>query len=91
MNDCYSAEEKAKIAENIKLNVEGLKDKIDGIIDIKVQADHLPSSTGDVMLDSTFVDSAALKTYAVNPEHVTVANRDVRPFVANRSCLDFEI
>jgi hypothetical protein len=43
------------------------------------------------MLDSTFVSEEALKAYAVNPQHVEVANRDVKPFVASRSCLDFEI
>ena len=89
--DCYDASEKAEIAKNIKTNVEGLKDKIDGRVDIKVQTEHLPSSMGDVMLDSTFVSEEALKAYAVNPQHVEVANRDVRPFVASRSCLDFEI
>ena len=91
LKDCYDASEKAEIAKNIKTNVEGLKDKIDGIVEIKVQIEYLPSSTGDVMLDSTFVSEEALKAYAINPEHVEVANRDVRPFVASRSCLDFEI
>ena len=91
LKDCYDASEKAEIAKNIKTNVEGLKDKIDGIVEIKVQTEHLSSSTGDVMLDSTFVSEEALKAYAINPEHVAVANRDVRPFVASRSCLDFEI
>ena len=91
LKDCYDASEKAEIAKNIKTNVEGLKDKIDGIVEIKVQTEHLPSSTDDVMLDSTFVSEEALKAYAINPEHVAVANRDVRPFVASRSCLDFEI
>ena len=91
LKDCYDASEKAEIAKNIKINVEGLKDKIDGVVEIKVQTEHLPSSTGDVMLDSTFVSEEALKAYAINPEHVEVANRDVRPFVASRSCLDFEI
>lgn len=91
LKDCYSTEEKAKIAGGIKENVESLKGKIDGIVDIRVQTEHLPSSTGDVLLDSTFTDESSLRAYATHPEHVTVANRDVRPFVATRSCLDFEI
>ena len=32
LKDCYDASEKAEIAKNIKTNVEGLKDKIDGIV-----------------------------------------------------------
>lgn len=91
LKDCYTSEEKAKIADGIKENVESLKGKIDGIVDIRVQTEHLPSSTGDVLLDSTFTDESSLRAYATHPEHVTVANRDVRPFVATRSCLDFEI
>ena len=33
----------------------------------------------------------ALKGYAVHPEHVAVANGKVRPYMVQRSCLDFEI
>ena len=91
LKDDYGDSEKKQIVDNIKNNLEALKSKIDGIVDIKVQTEHLPSSTADLMLDSTFYDIEALKAYAVHPAHVEVANRDVRPFVANRSCLDFEI
>ena len=65
--------------------------KIDGITEIKVQIDRLPSSNSDLMLDSTFVSAEALKFYATHPAHVEVADRDVRPFTAQRSCIDFEI
>ena len=65
--------------------------KIDGLIEIKVYTDGLASSNADLMLDSSFVSEAALKGYAVHPEHVFVADTFVRPFTATRSCLDFEI
>jgi hypothetical protein len=42
------------------------------------------------MLDSMFVDEAALKGYAVHPAHVNVADTKVRPFAQTRLCLDFE-
>ena len=42
------------------------------------------------MLDSAFTDEAALKNYAVHPAHVEVADTKVRPFTAQRLCLDFE-
>ena len=57
----------------------------------KVYTDGLASSNADLMLDSSFVSEAALKGYAVHPEHVFVADTFVRPFTATRSCLDFEI
>ena len=43
------------------------------------------------MLDSTLESEAALKGYAVHPDHVAVANGKVRPYTVQRSCLDFEI
>ena len=87
----YSEAQKEAIKRNIKKNLEALNGKIDGLTDIKVQIERLPSSNGDLMLDSTFESYDALKAYAVHPEHLKVADNDVRPFTAVRSCIDFEI
>ena len=87
----YSEEEKAQIKLGIKQNLEGLLGKIPGLSEIKVNIDGLSSSNADLMLDSTFVDEAALKGYAVHPAHVDVANGKVRPFAETRLCLDYEI
>ncbi len=91
LKDEFTADEKARIKEGIKSGLEGLKGKIDGLLDIKVITDYLPSSNGEVMLDSTFESAEALKAYAVHPAHVEVADRDVRPFTKSRSCMDFEV
>lgn len=85
-----SAEEKATIKNEIKTGLEGLKDVIPGILDIKVNINGLPSSNADLMLDSSFESVEALKNYAVHPAHVNVADTKVRPYTAVRSCLDFE-
>lgn len=85
----YSLEEKEEIKIKIKNGLEGLKGKIEGLSDIKVIINGLPSSNADLMLDSTFTDEFALKAYAVHPEHVAVANGVVRPNTAVRSCLDY--
>ena len=87
----YSEQEKTDIKRGIKEGLEGLKDKVPGIEDIKVYIDGLASSNADLMLDSTFTDEEALKGYAVHPEHVAVANGKVRPFTKTRSCFDFEV
>lgn len=50
-----------------------------------------PSSTVDVMLDSTFESAEALKAYSTHPKHVAVADSKVRPYTAVRSCMDYEI
>ena len=87
----YPENEKNQIKENIKKGLEGLYGKIDGLADIKVYTEALISSNADLMLDSTFENEDALKSYAVHPEHVYVADTFVRPYTVNRSCLDFEI
>lgn len=87
----YSAKEKEEIKKNIKLNLEGLKGKIPGMTDIKVNISGLSSSTADLMLDSSFESEEALKGYSENPMHVSVADTYVRPYTVRRSCLDFEI
>ncbi|MCH5204682.1 MAG: Dabb family protein [Oscillospiraceae bacterium] len=83
--------EKTEHKKLIKEGLEGLKGKIDGLLEIKVVTEPLPSSNGDLMLDSTFADYDALKGYSVHPEHVKVADERVIPFTADRKCLDFEI
>lgn len=82
---------KKAVKENAKKNLESLKGKIDGLVDIKVNISGLETSNCDMMLDSCFESFEALKAYAVNPEHVKVADTYVRPFTQNRSCLDFEV
>ena len=91
LKDEYSAEEKETIKQEIKTGLEGLKGKIPGLTDIRVQIECLPSSNADLMLDSSFEDEASLKGYSVHPEHVKVADSKVRPFKKSRSCLDFEL
>jgi hypothetical protein len=91
LKDEYSAEEKENIKKGIKEGLEGLKGKIPGLVDIKVNIKALASSNADLMLDSTFESEEALKGYSVHPEHVAVANGKVRPYTAVRSCLDFEV
>ena len=87
-----SEEEKETVTAGIKQGLEGLVGKVPGLIDVKVQAaGRLASSTADLMLDCTLEDEAALKSYAQHPEHLAVANTKVRPFTAQRACLDFEV
>ena len=87
-----SDSEKESVKVGIKEGLEGLKGKIPGLVDIKVNTNgRLASSTADLMLDSTFESVEALKGYSVHPEHVAVADSKVRPYTKIRSCLDFEI
>lgn len=87
----FSGEEKEQIKKGIKEGLEGLAGQIPGMTEIKVRIDCLPSSTVDVMLDTTFENAEALKAYSVHPKHVAVADSKVRPYTAVRSCMDYEI
>ena len=46
--------------------------------------------TYDVVLDSTFVDRAALAAYQNHPEHVAI-KPFMKAIVAERQCMDFEV
>ncbi|MBQ2032166.1 MAG: Dabb family protein [Lachnospiraceae bacterium] len=87
----YDDAEKAAIKQGIKEGLEGLQGKIPGLLNIRVFTEGLASSNADLILDSTFESESALNGYTVHPEHVAVATGKVRPFVATRSCFDFEV
>lgn len=91
LKDEYPQEEKERIKAEIKQGLEGLQGKVPGLKEIHVHTNGLSSSNADLMLDCTLEDEAALKGYAVHPEHVHVADSKVRPYTKTRICLDFEI
>ena len=91
LKDEYSMTEKEEIKRKIKIELETLQGQIPGLVEMKVQTTYLDSSSAELMLDSTFESVDALKSYAIHPKHVAVADNFVRPFVSARSCLDFEI
>lgn len=91
LKDELQGEEKEQVKAGIKQGLEGLAGRIPGLVDIKVRTEYLSSSNMDVMLDTTFEDEASLKAYATNPEHVAVADGKVRPYMAVRACMDYEV
>lgn len=92
LKDELTEAEKQSVKKGIKEGLEGLKGQVPGLLEIKVNIDgRLDSSNCDVMLDSTLESVEALKGYAVHPAHVAVADSKVRPYTAQRTCLDFEI
>ena len=91
LRDDIPEEEKEVIRQGIKEGLEGLVGVVPGLISVHVQAERLPSSNADVMLDSTLESAELLKQYAVHPAHVAVADTKVRPFTKSRTCIDFEV
>ena len=91
LKETLSDAEKEAVKKGAKEGLESLIGKIPGLLEIKVYTQGLPSSNADLMLDSSFEDEAALKGYAIHPDHVAAADGKVRPYTATRSCLDFEV
>lgn len=85
----FTEEENRANAAKMKEELEALKGVIDGLVSIQLLTQPLDSSQADLLLESVFVDEAALKAYMIHPEHVRVAENYVRPFISNRKCLDF--
>ena len=88
LKESFTEEEKAAARAEAKRRLEGLNGRIEGLIELKVVTDRLPTSSADMMLDSTFTDADALAGYQTNPLHLEAAGF-VRSVVETRLCLDF--
>lgn len=84
------ADKAAKAAE-IKIALEGLVGKIDGLVEMHILTERYACSAGDVMMDSAFRDLAALEAYQKHPLHVAIADGLVRPAMSQRLSFDYEV
>lgn len=83
--------DKAATAAAIKEALEGLCGKIEGLLSMHIHTECYPCSAGDLMMDSAFVDLAALQAYQKHPLHVAVADGLVRPVMVQRLSFDYEV
>lgn len=60
LKDELSDAEKAAVKAGIKEGLEGLAGKVPGLVEVHVNIHGLPSSTADLMLDTTFESAEAL-------------------------------
>ena len=84
-------EDKPAVAAQIKEALEGLVGKIDGLVEMHILTENLPSSSGDLMMDSTFESDEALRGYQKSPLHQEVANGLVRPSMQSRLSFDYKV
>ncbi len=78
-------------ASKIKTALEGLVGKIEGLKEMHIIWEKLPSSSGDLMMDSVFTSNEALLVYQKHPLHVEIADTLVRPCMQTRLSIDYEI
>ncbi len=86
----YSEEEKQRIKNDAKRELEALVGKIEGLKTLTIETSGLATSNADMMLYSEFSSEEALKGYAKHPLHCAAADGFVRPYIESRLCLDFE-
>jgi len=80
--------EKRAHAEKIKRELEALPQHIEGIVEITVHIDLLPSSTRSVMLNSLHESVDALQVYQAHPEHQKVGAY-IGSVMQDRVCVDY--
>ena len=83
--------DKQAVAHQIKIALEGLVGKIEGLVKMEINVNGLSSSSGDLSMDSDFESEQALRFYQIHPLHKEVANGIVRPNVCERLSFDYEI
>ncbi|HVI90101.1 MAG TPA: Dabb family protein [Dongiaceae bacterium] len=78
-------------AVRIKQLLEGLRDRIPGLLKIEVGIDFSASGTSsDVVLLSEFTDAAALETYQHHPLHAQM-KPEIAGMTAERRVVDHDI
>ena len=86
--DGFTENENKENAQKIKSTLESLAQIIDGVIELNVHIDPLPSSNRDLLLNSLFQSEAALSTYQTHPEHKKIGTF-IGTVMQNRSCVDY--
>ena len=86
--ECENTE---SIKAAVKKELEALTGRIEGLVEMHILTEGLPSSAGDLMMDSLFKSEDALKAYQKHPLHQHVANTYVRPNMCQRLSFDYEI
>lgn len=83
-------ESKPAIVQNMETALTGLVGQVPGLLTVKLVKQPLASSTHDIALVTTMEKAEDVAVYATHPAHVAAADTYVRPYVCNRSCLDYE-
>ena len=66
LKETMTEEEKAAARAEAKKRLESLNGRIEGLCELKVVTDRLPTSSADMMLDSVFTDTDALAGWAIS-------------------------
>lgn len=82
-------EDKKALKADMKKNLEALVGKIPGLLAVTFHEEPLPGSNREMCLVTTHEEAADIAVYAKHPAHVCVADTFVRPYTADRTCVNF--
>ncbi len=91
LKESLTAAEAEAVKADAKICLEKLKPHFKGLHKLTLIIHGLDSSTVDMCLDSEFETVEDLNNYATNPLHTNIADNYIKPYVASRSCIDYEI
>lgn len=83
------AEKQAKFLE-IKNQLEALIPVIPELKKMTVGININPSETWDFSLEAIVEDKHDLGVYASHPAHQAILNNQIKPFLSERACVDYE-
>ena len=86
--DGFSGDENRENALKIKEGFEALSGTIDGLVEIKVYINELPTSNKDLALNCLFEDEEALVRYKADPGHQKTSSF-VKSVMQSRACIDY--
>ena len=84
-------DEKTALKTAMKVELEALVGKVPGLVSLEFIGEPFSTSTHDMALVSELETKKVLTEYSDHPSHIAVADTYVRPFVCDRSCLDYEM
>ncbi|MCC8045875.1 MAG: Dabb family protein [Clostridiales bacterium] len=83
-------EKKPELKASMAEHLQTLVGQVPGLLSVKFVEDPIPSSTHEIALVTTMEKAQGVAVYGSHPAHVAVADTYVRPYVCDRSCLDYE-
>jgi len=83
-------EDKEQIKAQMKKNLEGLVGQVPGLVSAEFHSNPLPGSNREMCLITTHNKAEDIEIYSKHPAHVNVANTFVRPYTADRACINIK-
>lgn len=83
-------EDKERLKADMKKNLEGLVGQVPGLVSATFYTHPLDGSNREFCLITKHNTAEDIALYSKHPAHVNVANTFVRPYTADRACVNVE-